>query len=70
MDKNIIKYSSLFMFLNKMCFRGIYREGPNGFNHVVYNNHYENYKDHCLTHCSVSRLSIQHIPPLQLLLQL
>lgn len=32
MDKDSIDCSALFMILNKLCFRGLYRVGPNGFN--------------------------------------
>jgi DNA adenine methylase len=37
-EKNSVEGTSLFIFLNKTCFRGMYREGPNGFN-VPYGNY-------------------------------
>jgi DNA adenine methylase len=32
MDNSLVEKSALFIILNKLCFRGMYREGPNGFN--------------------------------------
>lgn len=54
-DKSEIKCSTLFIILNKLGFRGLYREGPNGFN--VPFGHYKTTPSFSQTHLQdISRL--------------
>jgi len=39
MDSDSIEYSALFIVLNKLCFRGVYREGPKGLFNVPFGNY-------------------------------
>jgi len=54
-----IKKSAMFLFLNKTCFRGLYREGPNGFN-VPYG-HYKNVFNFDKNHTRELSKMIKHV---------
>lgn len=62
-DQGTVKASAIFIFLNKMGFRGMFREGPNGFN-IPYG-HYKNTniinKQHLITvHQLIQKVLFRH----------
>lgn len=59
LDKNTITGSAMFIFLNKTCFRGLFRVGPNGFN-VPYG-HYTNPEIINKKHLEEIHNLIQHV---------
>lgn len=58
-DKTTVKCSALFLFLNKTCFRGMYRVGPHGFNVPVGN--YKNVEVINLGHLNEVHRLIQNV---------
>ena len=58
-DKKTIIVSAMFIFLNKTCFRGVFRVGPNGYN-VPYG-HYNNPEIINKNHLDYINLLIQNV---------
>jgi len=58
-EKNDIVGSSMFIFLNKTCFRGVFRVGPNGFN-VPYG-HYDKPEIINKNHLDMIHVLIQNV---------
>ena len=59
MDKTTLEGCALLLFLNKTCFRGVYREGPHGFN--VPFGHYKNVTVYEETHLKEVSKLIQNV---------
>ena len=59
-DRNSCECSAMFIFLNKTCFRGLYRVGPNGFN-VPYGNYSNPMIVDKLNLMESTKLEIEHV---------
>ena len=74
-DKQDIIGSAMFIFLNKTCFRGVFRVGPRGFNvpyghynnpEIINKNHLQEIHDliqNVIFECSDFNVSVQNVEP-------